>query len=209
VHVSTMSGKLKGIPAVNCNTLSNSYCGTMRKSGTEKKKVICKMCYSAAMLEGSRKNCVTKFQYNSDWFSVPQTEFPVINSAWFRLHGHGELINDIHFENYIRLADANPQTHFVLWTKRRDIINRYFNSVRAFVDDVDSYLPDNLRLIYSNPIIDCIMLEPPKHFHKVFNTVSFDNELENCTGRKCLDCRICYDKNNYHKFLVEKVKVRR
>jgi hypothetical protein len=209
VHVSTMSGKLKGIPAVNCNTLSNSYCGTMRKSGTEKKKVICKMCYSAAMLEGSRKNCVTKFQYNSDWFSVPQTEFPVINSAWFRLHGHGELINDIHFENYIRLADANPQTHFVLWTKRRDIINRYFNSVRAFVDDVDSYLPDNLRLIYSNPIIDHVMLEPPKHFHKVFNTVSFDNELENCTGRKCLDCRICYDKNNYHKFLVEKVKVRR
>ena len=37
MHVSTMSGKLKDIPAVNCNTLSNSYCGKMRKSGTDKK----------------------------------------------------------------------------------------------------------------------------------------------------------------------------
>ena len=204
MHVSTMSGKLKDIPAVNCNTLSNSYCGKMRKSGTDKKKVICKVCYSAAMLSGSRKNCVTKFQYNSDWFSVPQTEFPTTNSAWFRLHGHGELINDIHFENYIRLADANPQTHFVLWTKRRDIINRYFNSVRR----IGAYLPDNLRLIYSNPLIDCVMVKPPKHFDKVFNTVSFSHELENCTGKKCIECQICYDKNNNHEFLVEKVKIR-
>ena len=52
VHISTMTGKLAGLHAINSNTLTNDFCSTMRKTES-----ICKVCYSAAMLSGSRKNC--------------------------------------------------------------------------------------------------------------------------------------------------------
>lgn len=33
VHVSTMTGKLAGIQAINTNTLTNEFCSTMRETG--------------------------------------------------------------------------------------------------------------------------------------------------------------------------------
>ena len=136
VHISVMSGKLKGISAINTNTVTNKFCQKMQKGNN-----ICKHCYSQAMLTGSRKNCQDSFQRNSDLLSsrgLSNHEIPIINAAWFRFHGHGELINELHFLNLCRIAEANPQTTFALWTKRKDIVWDYCKT------DV---LPDNLILI--------------------------------------------------------------
>lgn len=201
IKVSEMSGKLKGIPAINTNTLSNDFCKKMAASD-KGKNIICSGCYSVAMLSGSRKNCVPRFQNNTEALStrplLPR-EIPTLNSAWFRFSGHGELENTTHYENYCRIAEANPQTTFALWTKRKAIVQRS-----------DYPTPENLILIYSNPIIDKPINKAPKGFHKVFNNVKGNGQYEaqeNCTGQKCIECLACY-KFGGTDVIVEAVKVR-
>jgi len=194
VHISTMTGKLAGISAINSNTLTNTFCSKMR--GTT---AICKFCYSAAMLQGSRKNCAPSFERNSVLLSaalIPVDRMPYINAAIFRFHGHGELINSVHLENIYRIAEKNPATTFTLWTKRRDLIR----TGRA--------RPDNFILIYSNPSLDKVMATPPARFDKVFNNVPADYAgPANCTGQKCIDCRICYTPGG-QSVVIEHVKRR-
>ena len=80
---SKMTGKLKGIPALNTNTLTNEYCTKMRSTET-----ICKVCYSASMLEGSRKNCAPSWEKNSKALEsiIPLDNLPSINAHTFRFH---------------------------------------------------------------------------------------------------------------------------
>jgi len=197
VHISVMSGKLKGISAINTNTVTNEFCQKMQKGNN-----ICKHCYSQAMLTGSRKNCQDAFQRNSDLLStvhLTSDDIPTINAAWFRYHGHGELINLLHFRNLCAIAFANPQTTFALWTKRKDIVWQYVEDEWA--------IPDNLILIYSNAKLDRVMTKPPAYFNKVFNNVTDKNADANCTGQKCMDCLECY-KFDGADVIVEHVKVR-
>jgi len=205
VHVSVMSGKLKGIPGVNTNTLTNSFCQMMALSG--KADVICSgsgerpQCYSWRMLTGSRKNCVDKFQQNTDLLSSDIIEWdalPVFNALYVRFHGHGELENLTHMVNFHRIALMNPKTTFGLWTKRRNIIRQYHLAYSQ---------PNNLILIYSNPLTNVIRESIPQGFDKVFNATLHSSDLENCTGRVCTECLDCYHKGG-NSVIVEKVKIR-
>jgi len=194
VKISTMSGKLEGLQAINTNTLSNPFCGAMCTTDS-----ICAKCYSAAMLSGSRKNCVPAFEHNSALLSsrmLRPGELPPINAAISRFHGHGELINGLHLRNLYAIADKNPATIFALWTKRRDIIRK------------GGARPDNVVLIYSNPSLDHIMKAPPAGFDRVFNNVpAAYTGPANCTGQKCVDCRACYQHGG-ETVIVEHAKVR-
>jgi hypothetical protein len=184
VHFSVMTGKLDGFNAINTNTATNDFCRKMFESGQA--SIICVNCYSMNMLHGSRKNCQPAFQRNSDLLServLEPHEIPRTTQAWVRLHGHGELINETHMQNFIWICAHNPQTTFALWTKRKDLI-------KTFADR--KALPMNLILIYSNPRTDRLIKQPPKHFHKVFNNVTTETKGENCTGQKCITCLKCY-----------------
>lgn len=198
IHFSKMTGKLKGIPAINTNTVTNEFCIKMNKSDA-----ICKSCYSMNMLNGSRKNCQPAFERNSVLLSqviLEDSEIPIINAAFFRFHGHGELINTKHMINFHNIALKNPHCNFALWTKRRDIIRNYKK---------DYKVPDNLILIYSNPTVNVVRLTPPEGFDKVFNVVEKDQhqDIQNCTGQNCIDCLTCY-KNNGESVITEAIKKR-
>jgi hypothetical protein len=195
---SKMTGKLKGIPALNTNTLTNTFCTKMRKTDT-----ICKVCYSASMLEGVRQNCAPAWEKNSQALAmpIPVDNLPTINAHTFRFHGHGELINYEHLQNFINIARKNPDTHFSLWTKR-------INFIRKFLKEDTT--PDNMIFIYSNPKTGQIMEKVPAGFHKVFNAANDDSVKQgqtHCTGQKCVDCMACY-RHNEHTIIVEKVKRR-
>jgi|TARA_R110000803_G_scaffold207844_1_gene276066 hypothetical protein len=195
---SKMTGKLKGIPALNTNTLSNTYCSKMRNTDT-----ICKVCYSASMLEGARKNCAPAWEKNSNALTslIPIDNLPSINAHTFRFHAHGELINYAHLENFINIAIKNPDTHFALWTKRTNLVKQFLK-----VDNA----PKNIIFIYSNPKTNTIIEKPPTGFHKVFNA-SYDDTVKegqtHCTGQKCVDCMACY-RHNESTVIIEKVKYR-
>ena len=183
-HVNT--GKLAGFQSLNTSVLENSYCSKMRA-----KDSICKSCYAANM-EKRYKGLRVNIQSNGDILSsriLERQELPSINANVFRLHSTGELINEVHMINFINIALDNPMTRFVLWSKRTDIINKTL---------AKRSLPDNLKLIYSNPKLDSKDIKPPKHFIKVFSvyTKKRDNSLTINCDSKCQDCMVCYTDND-------------
>ena len=87
---------------------------------------------------------------------------PTILDAFFRFNAHGELINLTHLENLVRISKKNPHCSFALWTKRNDLVVKYFKTREK---------PSNFILVYSNPKISTIMPKPPKYFDRTFNNV--------------------------------------
>jgi len=202
IHISKLTGKLEDFRAISVNTLTNEFCNKMHKS--KRKDHICPKCYSFALLTGFRKNVAPPLERNSRLLSSRllsiDDELPFINDAYFRFDAHGELINHTHLLNYINIARKNHGCNFALWTKRKDLINKYFK--------LGLTKPDNLILIYSNPLVSSIMDTPPKYFDRTFNNVLEHEEVErqNCTGQQCKDCLLCYTPNNGVTTIVEKVK---
>ena len=200
ISVSKMTGKLINIPAINTNTVTNDFCIREFKSNNINK--ICTKCYSHNMLNTFRKNCQPSFEKNSKFLSESEIlpDFlPIINSAYFRFNGHGEVINETHLINLFSICNKNPDCSFALWTKRKNIVFGLLRKTKK---------PKNLILVYSNPIIDKVMLYAPKHFDKVFNNVSkpIYKSVENCTGQKCIECLACYKKNSGTTVIIERVK---
>jgi len=179
------TGKLAGFKSLNTSVAKNTFCQKMRE-----KDSICRKCYAANM-EKAYKNLRINIQSNSEILStriLNRQELPRVNDLAFRFHSTGELINDTHFLNFINIALDNPATRFVLWSKRNDIIQRVLKMVS---------LPDNFKLIYSNPKMNSKDIKPPKHFTKVFSVYNKDTKRKdiNCS-QKCIDCMVCYSDNN-------------
>ena len=214
VHISNLNGKLQDFQAISVNTLTNEFCQDMHN--TKRSDVICKKCYSFATLESKRfgSNLENALQRNSDLLSKPLDKdcIPFINAAYFRFNAHGELINRTHFENYILIARHNPNCRFALWTKRKDIVNL----VKRDLAKIKIPFPDNLILVWSNPIVDDVHFVAPPYFDYVFNNVTKEQPVSEiletfmyqpCTGQKCKDCLNCYDFGN-KPCIIEKVKNR-
>ena len=197
--ISNMTGKLEGFKAISTNTLTNEFCQKMYNS--KKENIICTKCYSIEMLQGLRKNCAPAWQRNSDALSlgiISQHLLPTILDAFFRFSAHGELINLTHLENLHNITLHNPHCSFALWTKRKDLIRKFYSKNEK---------PGNLILIYSNPKIDAVMHNVPEFFNRTFNNVSKKSAVkQNCTGQKCKDCLLCYIPNNGVTQIVEAVK---
>lgn len=200
VHISIMTGKLDGLRAISTNTRTNPYCVKQNASGDPNN--ICTKCYSHTMLSSYRKNMQPALQRNSDALAtqvLTQAELPRIVDPVFRFDAHGELINETHLINLVLICEYNPGTSFALWTKRNDIVSKYFRARSK---------PANMILIYSNPKISNIMRKPPRHFDRTFNNV-LEHEYvdqQNCTGQQCKNCLLCYTPGNGVTTIVEKVK---
>jgi len=199
VHISKMTGKLDGFQAISTNTMTNQFC--IKQNASNKEDNICTKCYSHTMLKSYRKNMQPSLQRNSDLLSdkvLEHNQLPTILNAFFRFNAHGELINETHLINLVNIALHNQHCNFALWTKRNDIIAKYFK----YNDK-----PKNLILVYSNSKISNIMQKLPKHFDKTFNNVleHEHQEKQNCTGQQCKNCLLCYQHNEVTT-IVEKVK---
>ena len=215
IHQSKMSGKLEEMYAINTNTLTNEFCIKQHKAKGGKN--ICAKCYSFKMLGTYRKNAVPALQRNSDLLSSRILTYEEIVAfkpkgklGIYRFDGHGELINGNHLKNCMMIAEYHPEFVFGMWSKRKKLVQEYVSEYGK---------PDNMVLVYSNPVIDQVMSTPPEYFDKVFNNVSKEyvptwplamrawrngKPWENCTGQRCKDCKLCYVSDET--IIVEKVK---
>ena len=192
---SVMSGKLKGIQALNTSPLTNNYCKSQAKKGD----TICSECYSIRMLQTFRKNAVPKFELNTKILSsrlLEAHELPPPAGLVARFNGHGELKNSIHLQNILKMARLYPKVTFTLWSKRKRLIQRILRESRK---------PKNLILVYSNSKVDAVMDYVPSGFDKVFNVVRQDRSDVNC-HKKCIECLMCYDVKNKTEQIIERIK---
>ena len=195
IKYSVMSGKLKGIPALNTSPLNNKFCKAMSK----KKDSICGSCYSINMLKTFRKSCDAPFQKYGEFLSSkihPPEYLPKPpNALYVRFSAHGELINVDHAVNLFQICDSSPNTTFTLWTKRYNLVWRAIEYYKK---------PKNLILIYS--AIGLVQEKRlPMHFDKVFIVQTKKNDKTNCFG-KCIDCLKCYTKTDTTTHIYEEIK---
>jgi hypothetical protein len=183
IHITQGNGKMTGIQSINTPTTGNTFCQAMQKTNT-----ICKSCYAQRYekMRPSLVNATTRNLFLAERY-LELGEIPRFSEEIVRYHSYGELINQIHFTNFMYIAAANPHTIFTLWTKRYDIVHRALKGRSK---------PDNLILIYSSPIVGKVSALP-KHFNKVFTTFAKGSDMTdiNCHGA-CNSCRLCYSHND-------------
>ena len=225
-HVSNLRGKLEKFKAMGNNTKKNGFCYEKFLEGKRQNDIagkivnVCGVCYSHASMDSYMKNLPLSLDKNEilaekvlNDDEIKQFQFL---QYFFRFNHHGELLTESvddngvivkrfpkfnMIENYCRIAEYNPHCTFALWTKRSDIIKKFFDKRNK---------PKNLIIVFSNTKVDKIVYKIPKHFDKVFNNVNGDNykEIQNCTGQKCKDCLRCYKHSDKQEnnIIIEKIK---
>jgi hypothetical protein len=185
----SMRGKMEGFHSLNTSPRDNDYCGWMASDFN----TICSKCYSIKSIStaGSfASNCRNAWKHNGDILQsriLTHDELPITKQDFFRFSAHGELHNETHYKNLGNIAKANPNTRYVLWTKRKNIIKKHGNMG-----------VENLTLIYSQPIINKIG-QIPTNYDKIFTVFDKQHSANveiNCGGNKCKSCLICYTENN-------------
>ena len=195
IKYSVMSGKLKGIPALNTSPLNNEFCKAM----SNKKDSICGSCYSINMLKTFRKMCDPPFRRYGEFLSSkihPSEYLPKPpNALYVRFSAHGELINLNHTINLFKICGLSPNTTFTLWTKRKGLVWKAIKQIGK---------PSNLILVYSESALD-VETTIPKYFDKVFIVQTKKNDKTNCFGG-CIDCLKCYTKTDTTTHIYEEIK---
>lgn len=210
ITISEHQGKMTLIPSISTNKKLNEHC--MKMSCSPNPDCICKYCYAdktMAMypkLDASLTNnteVLTKRELTTSEIQEIARHF--LNIAIARFESFGDLNNETQLLNYIRIARAAKHTRFALFTKRYEIVRKYFESGRRF--------PDNVTLVLSSPFIDHVLHESIvdvfKKYHRrvITFTVTSDkaNPSINCGKRRCVECRNCYDARN-PKNVIEYIK---
>lgn len=193
LHLTTHKKGLKmdGFLSLNTSVFENSFCMKMCKS----KKNICHNCY-ARSIEMTYTNLGKHLKENTRELITPLSDeslndivlkIKTSNRKYIRLHSFGELVNIEHLKNFYNIVEQCENQTFGLWTKRKDLV------MKMYPDDK----PENLSLIYSNPIIDKSLRWIPEQFNGTFTVLSYKyckehNVIPNCTG-KCMTCLRCYN----------------
>tara|TARA_R100000656_G_C3949783_1_gene128224 strand:- start:148 stop:804 length:657 start_codon:yes stop_codon:yes gene_type:complete len=191
---STLKGKMERVPSLSTSPLLNSSCEKFRKI---KANSICKSCYSVNSL-GIYKNLRSMLAVNSEILSQHLTDDEIKRAArgihsplsgLFRFESHGDILNEAHLNNLVRIAALRPDISFALWTKRYSLAENYFDKHKK---------PKNLEVVYSSLLLNRpINKERFNHCNKIFTVYSKDGVKQkgvtiNCGGKKCNDCRFCY-----------------
>ncbi len=95
--------------------------------------------YPATRKAWSRNERVAK-RHPDSYFRQIAAHVAKARPRLFRWHVAGDILNTDYLHGMCRIADANPRTHFLAFTKAFDIVNRY--------EDREA-VPGNLVIVFS------------------------------------------------------------
>jgi len=186
------TGKMEGMQSLSTSCLMNPACLARMKDPDS----ICSKCFAAAMHK--RYSALgLRLAHNTQALSEKLysiNELPIVNAAFFRLESFGDLVSVTQAQNYLRLCERNPWTRFALWTKNPGYLARAI--------ELEGSKPDNLSVILSSPYMNTTCDAGRWDFvDKTFtvwtkDAINAQNVQINCGSRKCLDCMLCYTKND-------------
>lgn len=204
LHVSTgLTGKMQGIKCITTACTTNPNCVELHQCGG-----VCEHCYAFKYLS-MRPNVRKCYERNTRVLSngLDVTFLPTFtHNEFVRFESFGDLVDFSHIENYLLIAFKNPKVNFALFTKQRNLLERFFTLY-------DVKKPSNLSIVSSAFLMNDKGLSEIerarqtnsrlgfKLIDKVF--VVYDNENEksdnngitvpvyNCEKR-CNNCRFCW-----------------
>ena len=66
-------------------------------------------------------------------------------TRYFRFHVSGDIPSEIYFADMVQIARELPNTQFLAFTKRYDIVNNHLD----IMEEIGAKLPENLHVIFS------------------------------------------------------------
>ena len=189
VHISKTNSKLGVIPSVNMPPIV-----TCRDD--------CPCATSCYATKGRFRfpNVVRTLRDNyEEYISNPSKYFRDVQNAinngmisysYFRWHASGDIIDTPYFHGMIEIAHRLPNTSFLAFTKKFEIINQYISD--------GGVIPDNLHIVFS---AWGASLEVPNPYSMPVAHVRFSDENENtaipedaeeCLGN-CQECLRCWN----------------
>lgn len=194
-------GKMAGMYSLSTCCLCNKRC--MRNK--EIKGSICEHCFAQTIM----KRQPTMQDPLAQNYQILTTEIiewedlPIINALYFRFESFGDVANVIQCINYMHIIQKNPGVFFAWWSKNMDIIDQMFK-------ETGYEKPKNVNFIQSSMFVNKATRPLYWFVDKVFTV--FDEEtidergIEiNCGARSCLNCHLCYTKNDIV-YVNEKLK---
>lgn len=203
-----MSGKMYGIPSVSTSVLENPICQKRREDPNS----ICSRCF-AANTAARYSSLAANLKSNLELLTgeiLPADVLPrfipeLANIV--RFESFGDLANVNQATNYLNIARVNPGVHFALWTKNIGFLAKAVETVGK---------PENIRVIYSSPIINQpIDVETTKRAYGCIDAVftvydkkhvAENNTEINCGAKSCITCRNCYDRPDFYSDIREQLK---
>lgn len=193
------TGKMKGKSSLSSSPLVNEQC----KRNCLKPNWVCSKCYSIRMMKMYKtlEAVLRKNYFLLTQEILPFETLPIINKLDFRLEAFGDLANENHVINFFNICNKNTRTIFAIWTKNPHLIDAVLKAGYK--------KPENLIIIYSNPILNTTITLKTVHekmgyyfIDKTFNV--YDKHylkehpaiVPNCGSRSCENCNLCYTFND-------------
>lgn len=188
VKISTTNSKLGLIPSVNLPPIV-----------TCRKECPCaKECYA---MKGNFRftNVRNSMEQNYLYYkNNPEKYFEEIRIAvnngmvsysYFRWHAAGDIVDAQYFENMVRVAESLPNTSFLAFTKKYEIVNEYI--------EIHGELPTNLNVVFSAWGADFKVENPYRlpmayvKFKDKEKTGTIPSDAVECSG-DCTNCLQCW-----------------
>lgn len=108
---------------------------------------------------------------------------------FFRWHSSGDIVDANYLKGVIKVAEKCPQTKFLCFTKKFDLVNDYLSN--------NNYIPDNLKIVFS-AWDNTFKVNNPYNLPVTY--VNFKDTSRNadipeyaipCVG-KCYECKACW-----------------
>lgn len=205
LHVSTgLTGKMQGIKCITTACTTNPNCIELHQCGG-----VCEHCYAFRYLN-VRPNVRKCYEKNTKALSdslIDVTFMPsFMPNDFVRFESFGDLVDFAHIENYLLIAFKNPKSNFVLFTKQRNLLERFFTLY-------DVKKPSNLSIVSSAFLMNDKGLSEIERANKTNSRLGFklidkvfvvydnDNEKSDNNGitipvwkceKRCNNCRFCW-----------------
>ena len=206
-----MTGKMEGIDSISTSCILNTFCEARKKDPDS----VCSHCYATRLLafrEGANRcyerNLCTLRNLLPKWKAARA----VFTTRLGRFEAFGDLSSVTHARNYLRIARANPDTRFAIWTKN-------WNLLATAIKEEGGKCPRNLSIVLSSNKLNGSFTEEQleriqakMHVDHVFEVYTPEYLKEHpevkieCGGRKCLECGRCYRKTKSIDFVREQLK---
>lgn len=193
------SGKIEEAASID-GTASCEFCMKMRSAAENNVLIICGACYAAAesWKEAAwRRHKLNALILSSVLFSHEELSKIILPSFICRINEDGDIANETHARNILRIIKTHGQVNFGFWYKNAAAVAGALNAEGY---EKRSELPHNVSFVKSSLLIG-FPASPDWFTDRIF-TVYPDKETTEaaikanhweCNGRKCKGCKWnCY-----------------